>query len=273
MKVRKNAAGMSKQEVDSFLDAILRLKEKPASSASDISVYDQFAALHGAVMAVQTQRSGTEGINFAHGNIGFLPWHRQYLRAFEEALRAELPGTTIPYWDWSDELRAVEELFAPHFAGYLNWGNPRPLCDGVLQYDVPSAQRPDWWPKDLPGFRVNELLEEELGTALSRGSIERTWPPREPMLRALVELGASQDAPADRHPLWTFWLILEQGTTQLPQTPQCRSSFYWRAHGWRFLPKRSNILAPSRQCRPLVGCMAAAPHCDWRQQEPYRYVA
>lgn len=236
MKVRKNAASMSEQEVDAFLEAILRLKAKSASPASDISVYDQFAALHGAVMAVQTPRSGTDGINFAHGNIGFLPWHRQYLNAFEAALQAEVPEVTIPYWDWSDELSAIERVFTPNFLGYLNWGNPRPLCDGVLQFDVPADRRPDWWPEALAGFRVNELLEEDLGTGLSRGSVERTWPPREPLLNLLVEFGANRDSSADPHPLWTFWEILEQGLPQLPQTHNAGHRFIGGHMGGAFSP-------------------------------------
>lgn len=37
-----------------------------------------------------------------HGNDLFLPWHRAYLYAFEDALRAASgdPSVTLPYWDW-----------------------------------------------------------------------------------------------------------------------------------------------------------------------------
>ena len=236
MSVRKNAASLSKQEIDTFLEAIFRLKSKFSSPSSDISVYDQFVALHGAVMAVRTPRSGTDGINFAHGNIGFLPWHRQYLRAFEAQLRAELPDATIPYWDWSDEIAAIEKLFTSQFLGHLNWGNPRHICDGVLQYPIPSPQRPDWWPKSLQGFQVNQFLEEGLGVALSRGSTERSWPPAEPMLRALVELGANQHSPGDPHPLWIFWSILEQGAEDLPQTHNAGHRFIGGHMGGDFSP-------------------------------------
>ena len=236
MNVRKNAASLSKREVDTFLEATLRLKVKSASTSTDVSIYDQFVALHGAVMAVRTPRSGIHGINFAHGNIGFLPWHRQYLRAFESALRAEMPEATIPYWDWSDEIDAIGKLFTPEFLGHLNWGNPRHICDGVLQYELPSAQRPDWWPRNLEGFRVNQYLEEGLGSALSRGSTERTWPPTEPMLRALVELGANQHSPGNAHPLWTFWSILEQGAQQLPQTHNAGHRFIGGHMGGAYSP-------------------------------------
>ena len=37
----------------------------------------------------------------AHGTPQFFPWHRFYVRAFEQLLQREDPGVTIPYWDWS----------------------------------------------------------------------------------------------------------------------------------------------------------------------------
>jgi tyrosinase len=33
----------------------------------------------------------------------FLPWHRAYLMAFEQALDRLMPAVTLAYWDWSDE--------------------------------------------------------------------------------------------------------------------------------------------------------------------------
>jgi hypothetical protein len=74
----------------------MRLKSKPAPGQTDISVYDQLTALHGAVMAVMTPTSGIGIVNFAHGNIDFSPWHRQHLRVFEAALDGEVPGGTVP---------------------------------------------------------------------------------------------------------------------------------------------------------------------------------
>ena len=40
---------------------------------------------------------------------GFLPWHRRFLRAFEDALRATagpFSCVTVPFWDWSLDLGA-----------------------------------------------------------------------------------------------------------------------------------------------------------------------
>ncbi|KAI8865590.1 Di-copper centre-containing protein, partial [Ramicandelaber brevisporus] len=58
-----------------------------------------------------------------HGNPTFLVWHRRYLRAFEEGLRAHEPTVTVPYWDWGVDAQAPEQsiLFTE---GYLG-GNGR----------------------------------------------------------------------------------------------------------------------------------------------------
>ena len=215
MTVRKNAVAMSDDEIAAFLEAVVLLKQKPAQRQTDICIYDQFVALHGAVMGVMTPTSEGQAINFAHFNIGFLPWHRQYLWAFEQALAAEIAGVTIPYWDWADDIGAVSRLFVPSFLSSRHRGIPRPVTDGMLQFSMQPAQRPNWWPNNLPGFRVNGLLEEQLGTALARGSMELDWPPSRAGLQALINVNLPLD---NRHPLWAFWLILEQGGQELPQT-------------------------------------------------------
>lgn len=232
MGVRKSAANLQPEEIAKFLEAIILLKTK--TNNQGISAYDQLVALHGAVMGVLTPTSGANTVNYGHGNIGFLPWHRQYLRTFENALSDALgEQVSIPYWDWSNVVGAANVLFTPNFLSSVRWGSSQDVSDGVLQFSVSGQQRPSWWPTGLSGFHVHSLLAEGLGTSLERGSTEPDWPPTDVMLEALVNVDQSLNG---RHPLWVFWLILEQGVTQLPETHNAGHRFIGGHMGGAFSP-------------------------------------
>lgn len=118
MDIRKSALDLTVAERDDFLQALFLLKGRPARPGAQFSVYDQFAALHPAVMAIQVPGE-TNSVNVAHGNIGFLGWHREYLRRFELALQNEVPGVTIPYWDWTEHNRNLAEFFIDDYMGQV----------------------------------------------------------------------------------------------------------------------------------------------------------
>ena len=110
---------------------------------------------------------------------------------------------------------SANQLFTPDFLSSLRWGNSEDVNGGVLQFTVPSSQRPPWWPAGVTGYRVDSLLAEGMGTALERGSVENSWPPSQAWLDALTNVDQSLSG---RHPLWVFWLIIEQGISQFSQT-------------------------------------------------------
>jgi len=46
--------------------------------------------------------SGAPNFLQIHGTGFFLPWHRIYVQAFEDALRSKCGYTGVqPYWDWT----------------------------------------------------------------------------------------------------------------------------------------------------------------------------
>ncbi|WAZ19848.1 tyrosinase family protein [Streptomyces cinnabarinus] len=213
MDIRKSAVDLTAQERDKFLEAVIRLKNRPAPAGpAGTSVYDQFVALHSAVMAVHPPGHPVgETVNFAHWNIGFCAWHRQYVRQFEKALQTEVPGVTVPYWDWTDHPGAVAKLFTDGFLASLGTGAPADVTDSVLRNPVPPADRPAWWPTSPPGvtgFPVHPLLEEGFGTTLARADSGEQWPPGRAHIAALEQHVVQQPGV---HPFWYFWTALEEG--------------------------------------------------------------
>lgn len=211
MDTRKNAANLSVSERDAFLEAVIRLKYRQAPGGPPgVSVYDQFVALHSAVFSVFSPGLPPgETVNFGHWNIGFCPWHRQYLREFEWALQSEVPGVTIPYWKWEDHTEALTMLFSPDFLGSLGQNPTAPLVDSVFRNPVPVAERPAWWPEGATGFPVHPDLEAGFGAGVARGSGGgSTWPPSSNEIDQLEKLVIEMPG---INALWYFWLVLEQG--------------------------------------------------------------
>ena len=104
-RVRKNVDSLSPAEVTALANAFKGLMAiDPGTDGS----YYALAGIHG---LPQT--------NCLHHEPRFNPWHREYLRVFEDALRS-VPGcgdVTIPYWDLSMPVPAL--LKQPPFDKYV----------------------------------------------------------------------------------------------------------------------------------------------------------
>uniref|UniRef100_A0A0M3KDC4 Tyrosinase_Cu-bd domain-containing protein n=1 Tax=Anisakis simplex TaxID=6269 RepID=A0A0M3KDC4_ANISI len=79
--VRKEIRQLSDDERQRYYQAIRQLKQN--------GQYDEFASIHRDV----AEASG------AHSGPGFLPWHREFLKRVEIAIRMIDPSLAIPYWD------------------------------------------------------------------------------------------------------------------------------------------------------------------------------
>jgi tyrosinase len=151
MAVRKAIRGLSQQELTSFRDAISRQK-----ALSDERGYAYFAGLHGLPLPIQCQ----------HGTLLFLPWHRAYLYFWELALQDQVPGVSIPYWDWTADVshrRGLPEAYAreqvnslenPLFSATVEWSRSlidrvRELLPGTLTQEGQTLRDPDL-PDELP---------------------------------------------------------------------------------------------------------------------------
>ncbi|KAK6172325.1 hypothetical protein SNE40_016009 [Patella caerulea] len=83
---RKEYRLLSDKERKRYHDTVNLLKNTRLSNG--ISQYDLFVKVHTAKFAPG-----------AHGGAGFLPWHREFLKRYELALRSFDPSVCLPYWD------------------------------------------------------------------------------------------------------------------------------------------------------------------------------
>ena len=144
MAERKNAATLSNAERDAFLNAVLELK-KTVLTGHTLNIYDEFVAIH---LGVTSLRNGPAAfIDGAHGGPAFLPWHREYILRYEQALQNVDPNVSLPYWNWGyGSASETNTLFQDNFMGPAGSG-------GASSFDVmsgyfalnPNAFNPNGW--------------------------------------------------------------------------------------------------------------------------------
>ena len=85
MRVRKEQGTLLPQDWDTFIAAVKALRASTSNKN-----YDYFAEIH-----IHHKHKGQ-----AHEKYTFLPWHREYLLMFEDALSSIDSNVTLPYWNW-----------------------------------------------------------------------------------------------------------------------------------------------------------------------------
>jgi hypothetical protein len=115
MRCRKNYRDLTEVERDRFVQALYYLKST--------GLVDQFANEHATFFHT--------GI---HGTAHFLPWHRDFLRRFEDALRTFHPDIAIPYWNSTVDTSPSDPLWDNAFLGQFDaaWGLGRALGSDTL---------------------------------------------------------------------------------------------------------------------------------------------
>ena len=135
MRCRKNYRDLTTVERDRFVQALYHVKAT--------GVVDQFAAEHDS--------------HFSHGihsSSHFLPWHREFIRRFEDALRTYHPAVTLPYWNSIVDQSPSDPLWANAFLGQFDgpWNLNRALGSDTLP------------------------TQNQMDTALGRGTYDAFWP-------------------------------------------------------------------------------------------------
>jgi tyrosinase len=141
--VRKAASSLTDAEQQAYLQAVQQLVGS--------GEYERLVQIH--LDMGHNMHATRDPINVV-GPARFLPWHRQYLVAFEEAL-----GTSVPYWDY-------ERGFPQFLQGFLPLDTPARAFSS--DYRLPTLAEMDavvqvaTAPADPPGARFqvfSSLLE------------------------------------------------------------------------------------------------------------------
>ena len=154
LKHRKNVSFLSDAEL-----AALRLAYTKVMQIADDRGYQYWAGIHGLPLPISCKHSPENGYDSL-----FLPWHRAYLYFFEKALQDQVPGVTLPWWDWASAESHTEGIPAAYAVPNLD-GSPNPLHQGPITA-IPKSQwdafrqalteqgQPD--PGDLPTVTVRD---------------------------------------------------------------------------------------------------------------------
>ncbi|WMJ09554.1 tyrosinase family protein [Nitrosomonas sp. sh817] len=110
MRKRKEQNSLFPNEWDAFIAALKQLRNSTSTRN-----YDYFTEIH-----THHKHRGQ-----AHEKYTFLPWHREYLLMFEDALVLIDPNVTLPYWNWVTNPEIPSRL-----ADAAEWGVIRDMNAG-----------------------------------------------------------------------------------------------------------------------------------------------
>lgn len=148
LKHRKNVRNLADDELAALREAFERVYR-----IRDNRGYQYFAGIHGLPLPYYCQ----------HGNTLFLPWHRAYLYAFEKALQEQVPGVTLPYWDWTSERSQSEGIPRAYTERRTAEGRQNPLAQAQIMY----PDDPDWATRREPSnpralWRTVDIVDEAM---------------------------------------------------------------------------------------------------------------
>jgi tyrosinase len=173
-RLRKNAATLSQPEIDKLTTAFRGIMAKPAT---DPGSYYSIASIHGLPQSY-----------CLHHEDRYNPWHRVYLKMFEDALRA-VPGcedVTLPYWDFRGPVPALLKsapfdsyivpvaLPQPYPANYKTQRNDQAVIDAqfarrqVMEHFDLALKQSLWGVSGVSGFQDESIAAHD-GGHLSTG--------------------------------------------------------------------------------------------------------
>jgi Common central domain of tyrosinase. len=148
VRIRKNANSLEDGERQRFLSALALLN---MASTGGVGGFADYANIH-----------ADAGVQEAHGNAGFLPWHRAFMLDLERELQALDPSVSLPYWRFDE---AAPNLFTKAFLGVPNpTGTLEFETNNPLQFlSPPIFRQPDFNTTTESAHVINEAGTLQLG--------------------------------------------------------------------------------------------------------------
>lgn len=190
IRIRKNAASLSSGEKEAFITAVKKLKASKA--------YDKFIQLHALALYQEATVNGMS-MNVAHRGPGFLPWHREFLQQFENALQSIDPSVTIPYWDWAYDPNG-DKIFTDDFMG--GDGDP----DENYAVTTGPFQAGEWQCVEWNGSHMQPMPSPDLERAFG---VQSPMPTFAQCVSVMQAASVYDTSPWNDRPRATFRLLLE----------------------------------------------------------------
>ncbi|KAI9207750.1 uncharacterized protein BJ171DRAFT_254687 [Polychytrium aggregatum] len=145
ISVRRSWDALSDAEQSQFANAVNQLKKGPKVPGNTFT-FDDFVNIH-----------YTDAMN-AHGVAAFLPWHRVYIKIYEEHLQRINSNITLPYWDWSNLKVSQSPQLSSIWGPY--WGTHTYIGNNCLQDGIAAS-----WVKMYPTQLAGQCIKRQWTTA------------------------------------------------------------------------------------------------------------